>query len=268
MELLNFTPPLLKARPVDSHKGLFGHVLVVGGDQGFGGAGIMAAEAALISGAGLVGVATRSEHVPAILARQPEVMTIALESSDQLEVALKRPSVLVLGPGLGQSEWSHAVFEYCIKAPMAMVVDADALNLLSQQTPHNVRDDWVLTPHPAEAARLLGLTTKSVQADRLAAATKMQQKFGGTIILKGAGTIIVGQQGAFQCKLGNPAMSTAGMGDVLSGVIGGLMAQKIPSMDAACLAVWAHARAGDLAASDLGKHIKATDIFQFIRGLW
>lgn len=268
MQTLNFKTPLLEARPIDSHKGMYGHVLVVGGDQGFGGASIMAAEATMIAGAGMASLATRKEHLSAALTRRPEIMTLALESADQLDAALKRSNVLVLGPGLGQSDWSHAVFQQCITATQAMVVDADALNLLSQLTQRRVRENWVLTPHPAEAARLLAISVVDVQADRLNAAKQIQKKFGGLVVLKGAGTIVVSETEAFVCEIGNPAMSTAGMGDVLSGLIGGLLAQKILAIDAACLAVWVHARAGDLAAQKLGRHICATEIFPYIRRFW
>jgi NAD(P)H-hydrate epimerase len=126
----------------------------------------------------------------------------------------------------------------------------------------------VLTPHPAEAARLLTVTTAEIQENRLAAANQLQEKYGGTIVLKGAGTIVVDDANTFVCELGNPAMSTAGMGDVLSGIIGGLLAQQLLCLDAAKLAVWAHARAGDLAAQALGRHIRATEIFPFLRRLW
>lgn len=268
MQSLNFKSPLLKTRLADSHKGMFGHVLVVGGDHGFGGASIMAAEAAMIAGAGMVNLATRKEHLLAALTRKPEIMTFGLESAGQLDVVIKRSSVLVLGPGLGQSSWSHTVFEQCIKATQTAVVDADALNLLSQSTQCHARDNWILTPHPAEAARLLAISIAEVQADRLNAARQIQRKFGGVVVLKGAGTIIVNETDAFVCELGNPAMSTAGMGDILSGLIGGLLAQKILAIDAACFAVWAHARAGDLAAQQLGRHICATEIFPYIRDVW
>lgn len=268
MQPLDYQPPLLTPRPNDSHKGSFGHVLALGGDHGFGGAIIMAAEAALVSGAGMVSLATRSQHTAAALTRCPEVMAFGLESGDQFDTIFQNPNVLILGPGLGRSEWSQSVFERSLAAAQAMVVDADALNLLAQSQTFLARENWVLTPHPAEAARLLGVATREVQADRLAAAQKLQRKFGGVIVLKGAGTIVVDSDSSFCCELGNPAMSTAGMGDVLSGIICGLLAQKISCMDAAKLGVWAHAKAGDLAAQDLGRHLRATEIFPFLRHLW
>lgn len=268
MQVLSLKPPLLAPRPADSHKGSFGHVLAVGGDHGFGGAVIMAAEAALVSGAGMVSLATRSEHISAALTRRPEIMSFSIESNQQLELILERPSVLVLGPGLGQSEWSQHVFERFLSATQAMVVDADGLNLLSQLNSRKVKKNWVLTPHPGEAASLLNVNVVDIQADRLAAATELQNVFGGTIVLKGAGSIVCDNTGAFVCKLGNPAMSSAGMGDVLSGIIGGLLAQKHSCSEAAKIGTWAHARAGDLAAHALGRHLMATDIFPFLRRLW
>ncbi len=268
MQALDFNPPLLKPRLNDSHKGSFGHVLALGGDHGFGGAIIMAAEAALISGAGMVSLGTRSQHTTAALTRCPEVMAIGLESGEQFDTIFRNPNALILGPGLGQSEWSHGVFERSLMATKAMVIDADALNLLAQSEISLARENWVLTPHPAEAGRLLGVATLEVQADRLAAAQKLQNKFGGVVVLKGSRTLVVDSDNAFCCELGNPAMSTAGMGDVLSGIIGGLLAQDLSSMQAAKLAVWAHAKAGDLAARALGRHLRATEIFPFSRHLW
>ena len=268
IQALNFKPPLLKPRLIDSHKASFGHALALGGDHGFGGAIIMAAEAALVSGAGMVSLATRSQHTTAALTRCPEVMAVGLESGDQFDTIFQNPNVLILGPGLGQSEWSQNVFERSLVAAQAMVVDADALNLLARSQIPLTRENWVLTPHPAEAARLLGVATVEVQTDRLAAAQELQSKFGGVVVLKGAGTIVVNSDRAFCCELGNPAMSTAGMGDVLSGIIGGLLAQKMSCTEAAKLGVWAHAKAGDLAAQNLGRHLRATEIFPFLRHLW
>ena len=268
MRRLNFKPPLLKPRPNESHKGSFGHLLVVGGDYGFGGAGIMAAQAALFSGAGKVSLATRIEHVSASLTRCPEIMAGGLESSSQLKLALVGPNAIVLGSGLGQSEWSNSLFEQCVTSEQPIVLDADGLNLLSQAKKVYFNENWVLTPHPAEAARLLGVTTSKIQSNRLAAARELHSKFGGIAVLKGAGTVICSSGGVFRCDLGNPAMATAGMGDVLSGIIGGLIAQGLPTQEAACKGVWAHAKAGDLAAQKLGRHLLATEILSFLRPLW
>ena len=271
---LNFAPPLLKPRPSDSHKGLFGHVLVVGGDHGFGGAVMMAGEAALLSGAGRVTVATRQRHVAAVLTRCPEIMALGIESGDEIQDILSEVSVLVVGPGLGRSEWSQGLLRLCLQREIPTVVDADALNLLahdraSQALDYPMRfDHCVLTPHPTEAARLLQVDTKDVQSNRPAAAQELQKRYGGVFVRKGKGSLVACPTGFARCDLGNPAMSTAGMGDVLSGVIAALISQGLPLKDAAELAVWAHARAGDLAAEVLGRHIRATELFPYLRKLW
>jgi len=277
---LEFQPPLLAARHKNSHKGMFGRLLVVAGDEGFGGAGIMAAEAALITGAGLVSLATRQQHVSAALARRPELMVRGVESGSDLEALLASSDILIVGPGIGQSEWSTAMLSLCLEAKKPMLIDADGLNLLASTfAAHAPRENWVLTPHPAEAARLLNISTAQVQANRFGAATQLQAKYGGVIVLKGAGTIIAGkqaiagkqgiadQQGLSLCSAGNPAMSTPGMGDVLSGIIGALLASDMSISDAARKGVWAHATAGDLSANKLGKHLLATEIYPELRAL-
>ena len=247
---------------------MFGRLLVIAGDVGFGGAGIMAAESALIMGAGLVSLATRKEHVAPALARRPELMGCGAEAGDDLKGLLEPSDVLVVGPGIGQSEWSRAMVSLSLKTNTRMVIDADGLNLLATEFADSApRDNWVLTPHPAEAARLLKITTVEVQADRFTAAAELQKKYGGVVVLKGAGSIVAHQQGLSLCSAGNPSMSTPGMGDVLSGIIGALLAANMNLLDAAHAAVWAHATAGDLAAQRLGKHILATEIYSDLRSL-
>ncbi len=187
---------LLKAglprRPADAHKGLFGHVMIVGGELGFGGAVAMAAEAALRVGPGLVSVATRPEHVPAILARCPEVMAAGVISGQELEPLLERPSVLVVGPGLGRTPWSEQLLQKALASGLPMVLDADALNILSEGRVGRDADtaNAVLTPHPGEAARLLGCDTGEVQADRFRAVSRLRERYGGVALLKGAGTLV------------------------------------------------------------------------------
>ena len=254
----------LPRRDRDAHKGKFGHVLVIGGDEGFGGAAAMAAEAALRVGAGLVGVATRSTHVAALLARRPELMVKPVDSGQQLEPLLAGPTVLVVGPGLGRSPWSEQVLQQAIKSGIPMVVDADALNILSEGRVGVGADsgDWVLTPHPGEAARLLNISNAEIQQDRLAACKVIQQRFKGTVLLKGAGTLIFSGDGPVSlCPYGNPGMATGGMGDVLAGVIGGLLAQGLSAEQATQLGACLHGVAADRVADECGERgMMATDL--------
>lgn len=249
----------LPARSRNAHKGCFGHVLVVGGDRGMGGAPLLCAEAALRSGAGLVSLATREEHVPAALARRPEIMCRGVASANQLLGLGEQATVCVFGPGLGQSSWGRSLLSIAPSLTARQVWDADALNLLAAGQAA-VKAGSVLTPHPGEAARLLKLSTAQVQADRLSAVKRLAVEYQCVAILKGAGTLIAAPEGRVAlCDRGHPAMAGAGLGDVLAGLVGALLAQGMASFDAACLAVLLHARAGErlgrsgrgLAAGDL-----------------
>jgi hydroxyethylthiazole kinase-like uncharacterized protein yjeF len=256
----------LPARRRDAHKGHFGHVLVVGGDHGFGGAARMAAEAAGRVGAGLVSVATRGEHVPALLAARPESMVMAVAGALDLQPLLERASVVVIGPGLGLDAWGRALFERVLDFEGPLVVDADGLNLLAQ-APHR-RGNWVLTPHPGEAGRLLGTSAAKVQAQRFDAAARLVARYGGTIILKGAGTIVAAEEQLPRvCPAGNPGMASGGMGDVLSGVLGGLLAQGLAPFQAAAVGVHVHAQAADLAAREGERGMLALDLMPHLRAL-
>ena len=258
--------PRLPARDPSDHKGRFGHVLLVGGDRGFGGSIALSAQAALRCGAGLVSLATRPEHVPAALVRVPEVMTLGVSSANQLMGVLAQASVVVVGPGLGQAPWGRSLLSAAAQAKMPQVWDADALNLLSNAVIELV-PGAVITPHPGEAARLLGITTGHVQADRPAAARALVKKYSAVCVLKGAGTLVAGLDGELAiCNHGHPAMATAGLGDVLAGVIGALLAQGMSAFDAACLAVWLHARAGEQ-QGQLGRGLAASDLIPAIRQL-
>ena len=264
--LMAQTLPALPDRPLTAHKGQFGHVLLIGGDRGFGGSITLSAQAALRCGAGLVSLATRPEHVPAALTRLPEVMTLGVSSANQLMGVLAQASVLVVGPGLGLAPWGRSLLSAAAQAKMPQVWDADALNLLSN-TDLALFEGSVLTPHPGEAARLLGISTQQVQADRPAAARALVKKYSVVCVLKGAGTLIAGLQGELaQCNHGHPAMATAGLGDVLAGVVGALLAQGMNAYEAACLAVWLHARAGEQ-QGQLGRGLAASDLIPAIRQL-
>ena len=256
----------LPARAPSAHKGQFGHVLLIGGDRGFGGSISLSAQAALRTGAGLVSLATRPEHVVAALTRLPEVMTLGVSSANQLMGVLAQASVLVVGPGLGQAAWGRSLLSAAAQAKMPQVWDADALNLLSNAG-FELASGSVLTPHPGEAARLLGISTEQVQADRPAAVRALVKKYSVVCVLKGAGTLVAGLDSELAiCNHGHPAMATAGLGDVLAGVTGALLAQGMSAFDAACLAVWLHARAGEQ-QGQLGRGLAASDLIPAIRQL-
>ncbi|MGA8133189.1 MAG: NAD(P)H-hydrate dehydratase [Pseudomonas gingeri] len=260
------TLPSLPARELDAHKGQFGHVLLIGGARGFGGAILLAAEMALRGGAGLVSLATRPEHVAASLARLPEVMALGIESANQLMMVLAQAGVLVVGPGLGQSAWSRSLLSLAANAGLPQVWDADALNLLATGS-FTLPADSVITPHPGEAARLLGISTAAVQADRPAAALRLARQYQAVCVLKGAGSLIAAPDGRLSiCERGHPAMATAGLGDVLSGLLGALRAQGLPAYDATCLAVWLHASAGEQSGKN-GRGLAASDLIPVIRQL-
>jgi len=258
----------LPRRARDSHKGGNGHVLCIGGDAGSGGAIALCAEAALRTGAGLVSVATRANHVASLLARRPEAMVAVVDEADALAPLLARASVIALGPGLGQQDWGHAVHARALDAGLPLVIDADALNLLAQASPASLREDTVLTPHPGEAARLLGIPTHVVQADRFAAARAIAERFGCVVVLKGAGTLVAApDRRTCVIDAGNPGMATGGMGDVLTGVIAALRAQGLDAFDAACCGALLHACAGDVAARDGERGLLPSDLFAPMRRL-
>ncbi len=258
--------PQLPPRSPAAHKGQFGHVLVVGGDRGFGGAALLSAESALRCGAGLVSLATRPEHVAAALVRRPEMMSAGVSSANQLLALVKKASVLVVGPGLGEGAWGRSLLSVARSADLAQVWDADALNLLAL-APAAMPNNSVITPHPGEAARLLGISTAAVQSDRPAAAHALAQKYAVVAVLKGAGSLIAAPDGRLNlCDHGHPAMAGAGLGDVLAGVIGALLAQGLPAFAAASLAVWLHARAGEQLGAE-GRGLAASDLIAVIRQL-
>jgi ADP-dependent NAD(P)H-hydrate dehydratase / NAD(P)H-hydrate epimerase len=266
---LNHLVALLPERAADAHKGDFGHVMVIGGDTGYGGAALMAAEAAARSGAGLVSIATRPEHIAAILARRPEIMACGVVSGQELEPLLARPTLLVVGPGLGRSPWSEQMLQQAVKSGLPLVLDADALNMLAEGrvVPERINhSQWLLTPHPAEAARLLGITTAEVQSDRFAAVRALAERYNASVILKGAGSLVAVRAGVIGLVSdGNPGMATGGMGDVLSGILGALMAQGLNSFDAARLGAVVHACAADLAVEDSShRSLLATDLIPYI----
>ena len=246
-----------------AHKGDFGHVLAVGGAPGFSGAIRMAGEAAARVGGGLVSVATHPSHAASVNATRPELMCHAAAAPADLR-SLLSASVIALGPGLGQGDWSRAMFAAARDARCPLVLDADALNLLAQDPDR--RDDRIITPHPGEAARLLGTSVAEVQADRFAAARAMQERYGGIVVLKGAGTIVYEPSTApLVISAGNPGMASGGMGDVLTGIVAGLVAQGLSLPDAAAVGACVHAWSADQAARDGERGLLASDLMPFIR---
>lgn len=257
----------LPKRPGNAHKGNFGHVLIIGGDEGMPGAVRLAGEAALRIGAGLVSIATHPSHAALITTTRPELMCHGVTLRRHLRPLLEKATVIVLGPGLGQSDWSKKMWTSTIDTDQPKVVDADGLNLLAQKKLNMTQENWILTPHLGEASRLLNLPIASIEQDRAKAAIKLQQKYGGTVVLKGAGTLVLGAILGL-CQAGNPGMATAGMGDVLSGVIGGILAQTNRTEMSARVGVLVHAMAGDLAAKVGGERgLLASDLFKYLRAI-
>lgn len=253
-------------RPRTAHKGDHGHVLVIGGDHGMNGAVQLAGLAALRTGAGLVSLATRPEHAAVIAAACPELMSHGIDTGRSLQGLLQRASVVAIGPGLGRSRWAQQLLSAVLQCKLPLVVDADALNLLARDPV--TRDNWILTPHPGEAGRLLGMPTPAIQADRFAALTALTRNCGGITVLKGAGTL-VSTSGApvAVCAAGNPGLASAGMGDVLTGVIAGLVAQGLVLPQAAIAGVCVHALAGDAVARAGERGMLATDVIAALRGV-
>ncbi len=257
----------LTPRPRTAHKGDFGRLLVIGGDQGYSGAARMAAEAAARGGAGLVAVATHPAHAATLNIGRPELMCHGVAEPDELEALLEWADQLVLGPGLGQGEWGRAMFAAACSAGLPMVADADALNLLAAQPER--RANWVLTPHPGEAARLLGSDVGSVQRDRFQALQDLSLRYGGVVILKGPGSLI-GDDSSRRpglCSAGNPGLASGGSGDILSGLLGALLAQGLAAQDAAETAVCVHAAAADRAAEAGERGMLVSDLLPHIRRL-
>jgi len=258
----------LPPRNKEAHKGNFGHTLIIGGDYGMAGAALMAAEACARTGSGKVSVATHAEHIPAFIARRPELMVHAVETPQALLPLLSLANVVVIGPGLGKTAWSHALLKTVLDRALPLVMDADALNMLAQGELGEQRNNWILTPHPGEAARLLGLSTEQIEADRPQAALSLQQRYQGVSVLKGMGSLIACPDALYQCQRGNPGMASGGMGDVLSGIIGGLLAQGLSLEDAACFGVELHGAAADIAAKQDGQRgLLATDLLLPLRTL-
>ncbi|OGT30706.1 MAG: hypothetical protein A3E87_07030 [Gammaproteobacteria bacterium RIFCSPHIGHO2_12_FULL_35_23] len=253
-------------RPRSAHKGDFGHVLIVGGAPGMSGAPLLSALAAVRVGAGLVSIATHSQHAAFLNINNPEIMCHGVSSKYELKDLLAKASVVVIGPGLGTSDWSKQLFETALSTNLPLIVDADALNLLSQAPQKH--DNWVLTPHPGEAARLLKVKTKTIQWDRFQAVKNLRKKYHAIVVLKGSGTVIGSEVEPLVCSGGNPGMASGGMGDLLSGVIAGIVAQGKELSFAAALGVCLHATAADKVALKKGERgLLATDLLPYLTKL-
>lgn len=258
----------LKPRPKDSHKGLFGTVTVIGGASGMAGAALLAGRAALKMGAGCVHVGLLADNAPAVDMMQPELM---LNSAAE---ALKstKPDVLVVGCGLGHGAAAQKVLYDALLLDVTLVVDADALNLIAQRPDlrgmlHGRKAEAVFTPHPGEAARLLGSNTEDIQKDRAAAVRELSKRLGGSVVLKGSGSLCVTRDGKLHLnQTGNPGMSSAGMGDVLAGMIGAFIAQGLSADEALLLGVHLHGAAGDeLARQQATLGMSATEVTEWAR---
>lgn len=259
--------PQLLPRPRRSHKGDNGHVLLIGGAPGMGGAIRMSGEAALRSGAGLVSLYCHQSAANACLATRPELMAHGFEQAPEpaaLNRLIERASVLAAGPGLSQADWVPALLNRLIETGKPLVLDADALNILAK-APQPV-PNAVLTPHPGEAARLLDCSTADIQTDRLAAAKALLDHYqAAAVVLKGAPSLIADTERYTVLAEGNPAMATGGMGDVLTGILAALLAQGLSPFDAARLGASLHAWAGDCAARDIGQRgVLASDLFRYL----
>ncbi len=253
----------LPSRRRTTHKGQQGHVVLIGGGIGMAGAVRLAGEASLRVGSGVVTVATRAENTAAIVAGRPELICRAVTHPTDLHALIERADVVAIGPGLGQDDWSRAMLDGVRGCDKPMVLDADALNLLAL-APHQ-HERWILTPHPGEAGRLIGSNAAAVQADRLHAAQEIVRRYGGVVVLKGAGTLVVDADSPPHiCDRGNPGMATPGMGDVLTGVIAGILAQGVPLAEAARAGVLVHAMAGDMAAHRSERGLLASDLFNHL----
>jgi NAD(P)H-hydrate epimerase len=272
---------LLPRRSQDSHKGTFGHVLVIAGGPGKTGAAAMSALAALRGGAGLVSVASRADALPWIQLHAPELMGVPLPNAGplgrgDLEALLEageKKSAIVLGPGIPRGPETGALIGALLaRLDAPFVLDADALNAVAGdlEVLAKARAEVILTPHPGEMARLCGVSTAEVQRDRLQKARALATERGVTVVLKGARTLVAHPGGRVAVNpTGNPGMATGGSGDILSGLLGALLAQGLTAEAAAHLGVFAHGLAGDLAAARTGEAgLVATDLLEGLCRVW
>ena len=258
----------LGSRALNSHKGSYGKLLCIGGNQGMAGAIRLCSEAALRAGAGMVKVYTHETSTMPVSFGRPELMV----SSHNLQQALEWASCAVIGPGLGEDKWAQNTFneviEYCTRNNMPLVIDADALNLLATQASPKIHSRCVLTPHPGEASRLLNVTTKEIESDRFNYVQHCAKRYSAVCVLKGAGTLIADGKHTWICEEGSPALAVGGSGDALTGIIGALLAQGLACDEAACYGVTLHAKAGEIAGEQAGERgMLPSDLFCIVRRL-
>ena len=274
LEWTNLSLQLPCRSPV-SHKGDHGHLLIIGGDYGMSGACRIAGEAALRTGACLVSIATRKDNVNAITSARPELMVHGIETADELDSLLAKATAIAIGPGLGTSQWGQELLDKVVNHlkysddKINCVIDADALNIMAK---HNIiiqNSDIIYTPHFGEACRLLKYDSEcpSEKTDRFNMIRQLKDKYYGTFVLKGAGTLINMDHDVAICPYGNEGMASAGMGDCLTGIIGALLAQRLPALHAANLGVCLHAKAGDMVALEGKNGMIVSDLFPKIREL-
>jgi ADP-dependent NAD(P)H-hydrate dehydratase / NAD(P)H-hydrate epimerase len=254
----------LPPRPRSAHKGTSGRLLLLGGGPGMSGAIRLASEAALRVGTGLVYVAAHRDSAAAVRAGRPEAIVHAIDAASDLDELIGLADAAVVGPGLGRSDWGRAGLARVLGSELPLVADADALNLIAEAPVG--RGNWVITPHPGEAARLLASSVEEVQRDRLASVRALATRYDAVAVLKGANTLVAGGRGpASVCDRGNPGMASGGMGDVLSGVIGGLIVQTRDVPTSARAGVLLHALAGDDAAAAGQRGTLAADLMPYLR---
>ena len=252
-------------RHSDAHKGDFGHALLIGGNAGMAGSVALAAQAAVRAGSGLVSIATIPQHASQMIAACPEVMVHGVHGVKELDSLIRRATVVAIGPGLGRDQWARGLLAKVLELELPTVVDADALNLLALDPAHKA--SWILTPHPGEAARLSKVTVQQIQQQRLERIQALQKQYGGVCVLKGSGTLVASRDRVSVCTAGNPGMASGGMGDVLTGIIAGLLAQGLDLYDAARFGVQLHAQSADIAARDGMRGLSASDLLQPLRTL-
>lgn len=253
----------LPQRKRNTHKGQYGRVLLIGGGPNMSGAVQLAAEAALYTGAGLVTIATHPDHARTLVVARPELIVHGIATAGELSPLITAADVIAIGPGLGQSEWAQRLLALTLQSSMPKVLDADALNLLAHDACRS--DNWILTPHPGEAATLLDVTSSDIQQDRFRSTDKIVKKYGGICVLKGAGTIIGDGHSRLVSDGGNAALSVAATGDLLTGAIASFVAQGLEPMPAVATAVWVHGRSAEIVAPRGQRGWLATDFLPAMR---
>ena len=261
----------LKKREFNSHKGDYGRILIIGGDIGMGGAGILASEAALMSGGGLVTLASQKETIKPSLLRAPEVMTQDVSTPKDLSRCLDQKDTILCGVGFSHSSWSKEALgitlQFCEKHDGNLIIDGGALRILDKNylLKRNMPSKTILTPHPGEAAALLNLSCEEIQKDRINSAIKIRDKYNAYTILKGNKTIIAGEA-VYVCDEGGPELAIPGSGDVLAGILAGLISNQTDAELACKIAVSSHGIAGEDFLNKVGQiGLKSSELIEYIR---